>query len=265
MGSINLLRVVLAAALCGLTFRVSAALPDEIQVYDGEISEVGEFSVDLHLNYSFKGVLAPDFQGERITNHGLRITPEFNYGLTKTVDVGLYVPTIYTPTYGYESAGYKLRAKWLPLQEKNDDTFSAGVSVEYGSLKAGMEQPTKKIEYRFIVAKESSDWKLALNPILANNLSDGYSKTPEFRYSLQILKKRAGDISEVGFEYYHSMGTYNNFLPSNQQAKTIFLVMNFETKLGWFNDWDFHWGIGRGWSSADPWIMKMIISPKIIH
>ena len=264
MGSINLQRLILAI-LCLVSLSVFAALPDEIQVYHGEISEVGEISVDVHLNYSMKGISTPDFQSERVTNHAFRLTPEFNYGLGKTVEIGLYIPTIYTPTYGYESAGYKFRAKWLPYQQKNDDLFSAGINVEFGVLRTGMEQTSRKVEYRFILAKEWSRWELAMNPMVTTNISEAYSRTPEFGYSLQILKKTFGNISKVGLEYYQSIGPYNNFLPSNQQAKTLFFVMNFEPQVGWFHDWDFHWGVGRGWNSADPWIVKMIVSPKLIH
>ncbi|TMH09602.1 MAG: hypothetical protein E6H68_18115 [Betaproteobacteria bacterium] len=65
--------------LCGLILIPSiagAALSDEIQVYTDDINAPGEFGLELHINTTPKGRRVPDYPGEVVPNHGLRITPE---------------------------------------------------------------------------------------------------------------------------------------------------------------------------------------------
>jgi hypothetical protein len=84
-----------------------AVFLDEIQVYDGEINEPGEFGLEIHANTTLNGQTSPNFTNQRVSQGGLRLTPEFSYGLTKTVELGFYLPTNYTPEYGYDSAGLR--------------------------------------------------------------------------------------------------------------------------------------------------------------
>ena len=82
-------------ALCLLTVwccviapgTATAALSDEIQVYTDDINAPGEYGLELHVNTTPSGRTTPDYPGEAVPNHGLRITPEFSYGITKTWEV----------------------------------------------------------------------------------------------------------------------------------------------------------------------------------
>ena len=49
------------AALLGLS--TVARADDEIQVYNGEIAEVGKWTAQHHLNYAIKGRTQPEFPG----------------------------------------------------------------------------------------------------------------------------------------------------------------------------------------------------------
>src|SRR4029078_12228527 len=60
----------------------SAHAVDEIQVYNAEIANVGEWTVQQHLNYAISGRKVPDFPGGLVPNHALNGTPEFAYGIT---------------------------------------------------------------------------------------------------------------------------------------------------------------------------------------
>jgi hypothetical protein len=60
------------AALVGTS---PAHAVDEIQVYTAEINEVGQFSVQQHLNYTIKGLTDPAYPGALIDNHALNGTP----------------------------------------------------------------------------------------------------------------------------------------------------------------------------------------------
>ena len=92
-----------------------AALSDEIQVYTDDINAPGEFGLELHVNTTPRGRSTPDYRGEVVPNHGLRVTPEFSYGLTETWEAGLYIPTNRESSGNFSIAGAKLRLKGQPI------------------------------------------------------------------------------------------------------------------------------------------------------
>src|SRR5215467_6212892 len=65
---------------------------DEIQVYNGEIAELGKWTGQHHFNYALVGRTQPDFPGGLVPNHTLNATPEFAYGVTNWFEAGFYVP-----------------------------------------------------------------------------------------------------------------------------------------------------------------------------
>src|SRR5437660_1700269 len=71
-----------AVALAILAVCATAArADDEIQVYNGEMAEEGQWTAQHHLNYAFQGRTQPDFPGGLVPNHTLNGTPEFAYGV----------------------------------------------------------------------------------------------------------------------------------------------------------------------------------------
>ena len=48
---------------------------DEIQVYNGEIAEVGQFTYEQHINYAAIGQTQPEFPGGFTSNRSLQGTP----------------------------------------------------------------------------------------------------------------------------------------------------------------------------------------------
>lgn len=240
-----------------------ADLIDEIQVYDGEINKPGEIGLEFHLNTTPNGQSQQRFDQERLTDRGFRITPELSYGLTDTIELGLYIPTIYSTQYGYELAGYKPRIKWIPIQASDSQPWSAGINVEYAKLKTGMSESAKGSEIRFILGYEGQNWRLAVNPILEKNFSPRTENTPELKTNFRAIYKQDGLLKGVGLEYYLSLGPYNNFRPQSEQAKQLFLVSEWEPNKGPLKDWDIHLAAGSGWDGADRFTIKMIVAPKL--
>jgi len=70
----------------------AARATDEIQVYNAEIAEVGQWTLEQHLNYTARGPTQPDFPGGLVPNHSLNGTPELAYGVTDWWELGLYAP-----------------------------------------------------------------------------------------------------------------------------------------------------------------------------
>src|SRR6185312_5501331 len=92
---VGLLRLVLMffGAAVGLALAAPAlAADEESQVYMDEMSRPGQFGLDLHNNYVISGDGGLDYPGQMSSLHRYRLTPEWSYGLSKEVELGLYLP-----------------------------------------------------------------------------------------------------------------------------------------------------------------------------
>ena len=142
------------------------------QVYTDDINKPGEFGLELHVNTTPSGRRTADFPREITPHHGLRITPEFSYGLTRDFEAGLYLPYARDIDRTMHFGGPKLRLKWLPVQ--TDDSghgWFAGANLEYAFTSAEFEQSTRNVELRPIIGYRNRDWLIAANPILGWSLN----------------------------------------------------------------------------------------------
>jgi hypothetical protein len=245
-----------AFALClAAPLAAFGALPDEIQVYTDDIDKPGEFGLELHVNTTPSGRSTPDFPREIPPAHGWRFTPEFSYGLTPSVEAGLYLPFVMGLDRGNRFAGPKLRMKWMPLRvdEEGHGAF-AGVNFEYAWISDVLEQTTRALEVRPIIGWRDADWLVALNPILGFDLAGPEkSSKPQFEPSLKVARRMTEGLA-AGFEYYAGLGRANDFLPRSQQEHTLYLALDVER-----GPWVFNFGIGRGLNGAtDRWTVKAI-------
>jgi hypothetical protein len=233
---------------------LQAALPDEIQVYTDDINKPGESGLELHVNTTPRGTNRQDYPGEVTTHHGLRITPEFSYGLTRDFEAGLYLPIVYAGSDA-ALAGFKLRLKWLPLRG-DEDTGGAflGANAEYSNLAYRFSASRHNGELRLIGGYRNRDWLLAVNPVFIRAFSAG-SPEPNTQFELGYkLSRRTAEGIGIGFEYYNEKGQWSRFDPGAKQGKTLFLALDVERK-----PWIFNAGIGRGLNQeTDRWTVKMI-------
>ena len=157
-----------------------AVLQDEIQVYDDEINDKGEYSLELHVNTTPNGIKTRSYRGEVMNAGNTRITPELAYGLGHGLEAGLYLNTVLNGS-NWEYAGYKARLKWLPILEKDGYDFFAGVNLEVGNVLYQYEQSRYGAEARFIFGKHIDKWLVVINPVFGYQLSQPYqSKSPDF-------------------------------------------------------------------------------------
>src|ERR1700757_2730708 len=96
------------AALVVISLAGPAHAVDEIQVYNAEIAELGQWTIQQHLNYAIRGRKEPDFPGGLIANHALNGTPELAYGLTDWWELGFYAPFAVSD-HQFLSNGAKIR------------------------------------------------------------------------------------------------------------------------------------------------------------
>src|SRR5438105_12005067 len=99
----------LSVALMLVGAMVSARADDEIQVYNGEIADLGKWTGQHHFNYAIQGRKEPEFPGGLIPHRTLNATQEWAYGVTNWFEAGFYVPWAIDKEGNFHSNAMKLR------------------------------------------------------------------------------------------------------------------------------------------------------------
>jgi hypothetical protein len=244
--------LLLAAGLLCLPGPRLAHAADEIQVYNAEINEVGQFSVQQHLNYTITGIPTPAYPGALISNHALNGTPEFAYGVTPWLELGLYIPWAVNEQGQFLSNNFKLRTLFaIPDAAKKD--FFYGLNFEYDFPNWPFVPSRFAMEVRPIIGWRNPQWEFIVNPII--DFAWGQLGTPDFAPAAR-LARNLGEDRFIGLEYYTGLGTPGNFPSFAQQSHQLFAVTDF--KVG---EIDVDLGIGYGLTAgSDRWIAKTILS-----
>ncbi|MFZ2269444.1 MAG: hypothetical protein WAV95_17865 [Azonexus sp.] len=246
-------RLVALAVSLVLAFPVDAA-PDEIQVYTEELDDPGQLGMELHLNYVPKGRQAPGYPGEMASQHRLQVTPEFSYGLTRTLEAGLYLPLALGADGRLYGNGARLRLKFVAPREAGA-RFFWGVNGEYGYSERRISQSSMGLEIRPMIGYRDEQWLLSFNPILNTDLSGPGDKKVQFEPALKVTHRVTGG-THAGFEYYGEYGPIERLLPESQRTHYLYGVIDAEIK-----GIDLNFGIGRGLKNAeDQWIVKAILA-----
>ncbi|MDH2916657.1 MAG: hypothetical protein PXX77_07255 [Gallionella sp.] len=246
--------LIAALAICGMCTSNAQAAPDEIQVYTEEMNVPGEFGLEQHLNYTLEGSKMPDFPGQMTSHHVLQATPEFSYGITETLEGGLYLPIAFTADGNSFINGLRLRLKYIAPRSAEDKLFY-GLNVEVGYDSLRTSQSSVGMELRPIIGYRDEAWLVSFNPILNIALAADASHEPQFEPALKMTY-RVVEEARAGLEYYGEFGSLNHLAPADQSAQTLFAVADVEVKA-----WDVNFGIGRGNVHAgDKWVVKCIIA-----
>ena len=244
----SLCRLAALASLAAWAGRANAA--DEIQVYNAGIAEVGQFTIQQHLNYIPLGVKDAPFPGGIISNNSINGTPEFAYGVTDWWELGLYLPfSIKDQTY-YSNA-FKFRTLFVS-PHADQRNFFYGVNFEFADETPSFAQTSFAMEIRPIIGIRNSEYELIVNPII--DTSFGKFGETDFVPALRLARK-FGDNLYAGFEYYADFGKIGDFKTFDEQQHTLFAVTDF--KLGVI---DVDFGVGYGLTPAsDRWVVKAIL------
>ena len=245
---------VIAAALLGLSSPGAVAAPDEVQVYTDDMDDPGKFGLELHVNYVPKGAKEPSFEGEMQSNHRLQVTPEFSYGLSKSLEAGLYLPAAMSADGNLYGNGLRVRLKYVAPNE-DGARFFWGMNAELGRSARRVAESSYSLELRPIIGYRDERWLISFNPILGTDLSTNVSREPKFEPALKISRKTAEGIY-AGLEYYGEYGPVYHMLPAAERAHYLYAAVDFEAK-----GHDINFGIGRGFENAgDQWVVKAIIA-----
>jgi len=244
---------ILALAVC--LAPAAARAVDEIQVYNAEIADVGQWTLQQHLNYAIKGRREPDFPGGLVPHHALNGTPELAYGVTDWFELGWYAPFAVDQNGDFHSGGAKLRTLFVVPNAAKREVFY-GVNMEFSYATPLFSETRWNMEIRPIIGVRKGDWEFIVNPIV--DIGFGNNGDAEFAPAARLARKLKEDLS-IGVEYYSALGPIGNFLPLNEQQHNIYGVVDF--KIGQF---DVNFGVGYGLTGgSDRWMTKLIVGTDL--
>jgi hypothetical protein len=224
---------------------------DEIQVYNAEIAEVGQWTYEQHLNYAAIGQTLPVVPGGFYSNHSLQGTPEFAYGLTDWWEPGFYLPFAMTGAGEFLSDGAKIRNLFV-VPDAAKRSFFYGVNFELGYEMPQFAPTPWTLEIRPIIGVRNSQWEFIANPIV--DVSFGEDGQADFAPALR-LARNLGEDRFIGLEYYSDYGKIGDFLPLREQSQQLYAVSDFKVSTV-----DVELGVGYGFTTgSDRLVIKAII------
>ena len=241
--------VVFAAAI--LLHALPASATDEIQVYTSDINDPGQWSLQLHNNYTVQGHKTPDFPVGFASNQALQGTPELAYGMTDWWELGAYAPYAYLPDGEYVSGGFKLRALFVAPHAK-DREWVYGVNFEWSNEPSRWAPERYNLEVRPIIGIRKAPFEVIFNPILDFALS-GSDHRGEFEPALRVAYT-LNDLWQVGVEHYSDLGFLDSGYSSSQQAQNTYAVVDYNGPVS------VEFGVGHGWTpGSDETVVKSIV------
>lgn len=246
------LAVIALLAVGASALRSASAADEEIQVYMDDLSAPGQFGVDVHNNYVIEGESVAPYPGAEAPRHVYRLTPEFYYGLTSNLELGLYLLSTHTPDGAAHFDGEKLRLKFIAPHDSQTGLFW-GANLEVGRTNRRVSETPWNGQLKGILGYRTGPWTLVLNPNVDAGLShDGGPAT--FELDAKVAYD-VGAATQVGFETYDELGPVSGFQPLSQNAQTVYLAVDHEIR-----GYDINAGIGRGLTDAgDRWVFKFIV------
>ena len=246
------------AAAVILASGAAQAAPEEIQVYMDDMSNPGQFGLDVHTNYVATGYASHDYPGEQQSLNRFRVTPEFAYGVTPNLELGLYLPLATLDSQDRLGLyGVKLRVKYIAPKAESQ-TWFWGANLEIGGVTHQLDQNPYNAELKGIVGRRIGPWTLAFNANVDFKIS-GPASAPA---SLDLDTKVSYALSKtlaIGFETYNGAGAFGKLGDFGHSDASSFATIDKS-----FGRWDVNFGVGSGYgSSRDRLIIKAIIGVPI--
>ncbi len=249
-------RLAFCLALSGLalTSTRAHAAPEEVQVYMDEMDRRGEFGLDLHSSFVATGEAVVDYPGAQLSRHRLRLTPEFSYGLSDSLELGVYLPLTTFGSDGHLSAdGAKMRIKYLAARAPRQRWFW-GANFEVGYVSYKLDPNPWHAELKAIAGIKVSRWTLATNANFDFKLA-GPASAPATLDIDTKLSYRVSHHTAIGVESYNGIGEFAQLGRFSRNDQSTYVTI--DTNVG---RWDLNLGLGRGYgANNDGVIIKAVI------
>jgi hypothetical protein len=249
-----------ACAAMGLALAIAPtaafAQTDEIQVYDAQIENPGDWNLMVHTNFTPIGRTEPVFPGAISANDSVNGAAEWAYGVTPWFEQGLYLPvfSLYSTGRGPTINGFKIRELFVrPHADKHK--FFYGLNFEFSVNRDYWEDRTITSEIRPIIGAHLGPWDLIYNPIVDTDYTGGlgglqYNPSGRVAYNVN-------DTWAVAYEEYDGFGTFHQILPLHNQFHESWAVMDYTSH----KFIDIETGVGVGWTAgSDRVTLKLMLS-----
>ncbi|HEV2331687.1 MAG TPA: hypothetical protein VGV16_00870 [Gammaproteobacteria bacterium] len=244
----------LAALLLLSASSATRAAPEEIQVYLDDLVGTGNFGTDVHNNYVVSGSSTPDYPGAEAPEHVYRLTPEFYYGLSDTLELGLYVLTTRQPGRDPTFDGSKLRLKFIAPHDEQQGAFW-GANLEIGDTSLRVSPQPWGTELKGIYGYRWSRWLFAFNTNLDWTGTAPFAGPASLDVDSKLAYLTDGGY-QLGLESYNELGEFSHLGHLSEDSEVLYAVL--DTDLG--KSMDLNAGIGRGLTTAsDRWVLKFIL------
>jgi len=258
---IEIRRCLLTCFIAVLGFSPGAAIAagEEIQVYMDEMNPKGLFGLDVHLNYVPQGRAADvDYAGQMASEHRWRVTPEWSYGLTNNVELGLYLPLATIDEHGRgEFGGVKGRIKFIAPRAADQDWFW-GANFELGRVRHSLDINPWNAELKGILGMRKGRWTLAANLNLDWAVAGPDPGPATLQFAAKVGYQVRQDLA-FGLESYNEPGPVRSLGRLAERDHQIYFVMDKG-----FGRWDLNLGVGRGYGRPeDDWVVKAIVGVPI--
>jgi hypothetical protein len=245
--------------LCAFAAAPALAVTDEIQVYTGDIMDVGNLGLTWHNNFTVNGLKDEEFPGALVDNHAYSSVTEWAYGVTPWFEAGLYLPLYaHSENQGWTYNGFKLRALFVQPDNADKD-FYYGVNFEFSWNEKVWDTQVNTGEVRPIIGWRFGDdrrWSFTFNPIVDNSYK-GFSRL-EFVPATR-LDYKINDTWTVAAEEYDDFGQLRAFLPAHDQFHQLWAVADYSG-----NPISIEAGVGFGLTpSTDNLAVKLMLSSDL--
>jgi len=185
------LLIALSLSAAALAQVPAVAAPDEIRVLTDDLTEVGDFSLELHM----ASVGARRGGATRHLGQGLS---ELSYEVSQTTEVSVQLPVSTEP--GWHANGANLEVQYIAPHDEHAG-FYWGTRAEFGDVRAPLEaERTRSVEFRPIVGYRAGPWHAVLNTAWRAPLS-GSDRSVSFEPAAKLTRQVAPQ-THVGVEYY---------------------------------------------------------------
>ena len=226
----------------------------EVQVYGSDLIPKGVTMVELHSNFTAKGIKTT-VDGVLPTNHAEHETLEITHGFSEWFEVGFYQFTSIQPGGSWKWVGTHIRPR-MAIPERYHLPVGLSLSTEFGYQRPNFSLDTWTWEIRPIVDKKLGKWYLAFNPALDKSFRGpssgaGLDFSPNAKFSYDVTKRVA-----AGIEYYGAYGPLSGFDPLRDQLQQILPAVDVD----FGEKWEFNFGVGWGVTQAtDRLLIKAIL------
>jgi hypothetical protein len=210
--------------------------------------------LDVHNNYVLSGRATPEYPGEQPPDHVYRLTPEFYYGLSDTLELGMYLLTTLSAADEFNFDGAKLRLKFIAPHDPVHGAFW-GLNLEVGKTAARVAEYPWNLELKGIYGWRTQHWLFAANLNIDRSLARSDAATAELDTK---IARDVGRSSQLGVEFYSELGKVTDPGPLSAFSQTIYAVL--DTELAGF---EINAGLGWGLTAAaDHAVIKLIVGHR---